>query len=369
MEIIEHTEFLPDGGAGKALPPFGGAEPGPVEFVVEGLVLDKQLNSLFGDGGLGKSYLALHLAFCVASGRPFFGRKVRRRTVLYIDVENLGHEETLRRAYQVGRGYGLESPEGGVYYYAPEKPLGSAETHAEVEGIIGGLGVGFIVLDSLTLGAVGTNASDQVEVVKLLWDILKWGVPVLTLDHISKSARSDQANASAFGSVMKRNAARSMMRLHRSPDDGPLVLTHDKINCGPLSDPVYYDMSFEDDSGRVSVGFREADESEVRKASSTGRPHYRLNLPLSEFYVPEPTDKERVWMHVTLHYHATGRAADAGTIAQGTGIEQPSVTTHLSALYKASKVRRADRGFYLPREDVAKYPILGSNPYRVGVGG
>ena len=214
----------------KALPLFGGSEPGPVKFVVDGLILDNQLNGLFGDGGLGKSYLAPHLAFCVALGEPFFGRNVSKRNVLYIDVENLGHEETLRRAYQIGRGYGKESPEGNVYYYSPESALGSEAATTEVKSIIERERIGFIILDSLTLGAVGTNASDQTEVVKLLKEIHGWGLPVLTLDHITKSNREDQAKSQAFGSVMKRNAARSLMRLYRNKD--VLVIDHDKINCG-----------------------------------------------------------------------------------------------------------------------------------------
>ena len=326
-----------------ALPLFGGEEPGPVEFVVEGLVLDKQLNSLFGDGGLGKSYLALHLAFCVASGRPFFGRAVQRRTVLYIDVENLGHEETLRRAYQVGRGYGQEEPDKGVYYYAPAKPLGSEETHAEVKRIIDELGVGFIVLDSLTMGAVGTNASDQVEVVKLLWDVLKWGVPVLTLDHISKSGRTDQANASAFGSVMKRNAARSMMRLHRDGDSGLLKLTHDKINCGPHSDPVYYDMAFgEDEGGRVTVSFEAAEGPDEE---------YLFDCPAHELIPPPPTKAEEVAWYVRHHHEKTGEPADTQSVVDGTGIAAGTARALLSRLAASGTIRRVEgprSGLYEP---------------------
>lgn len=341
----------------KALPLFGGEEPGPVKYIVEGLILDHQLNGLFGDGGLGKSYLALHLAFCVATARPFFGRAVSKCPVLYIDVENLGHEETLRRAFQIGRGYG-HAPDGGVYYYSPEKALGSKEATAEVRLIIQELGIGFIVLDSLTLGAVGTNASDQVEVVALLKEVHSWGVAVLTLDHITKAARSDQSSAQAFGSVMKRNAARSMLRLHEK--DGLLVLTHDKINCGPKADPVYYNMGFvEDEGGIVTVTFTGQDAPSALQPGP-----FVFDATLEEIRPKPPSNKDEVYSHVTLHYEARRRPADSASIAAVTRIDRKSVTALLSALQGEGLIARAGRGLYIPLNTEGNQPTYFNNPYR-----
>ncbi|MFO1205495.1 MAG: AAA family ATPase [Burkholderiales bacterium] len=41
-----------------------------------------------GHGGVGKSGIALHLACCVALGRPFFGMPVQQRNVLYLSCED-----------------------------------------------------------------------------------------------------------------------------------------------------------------------------------------------------------------------------------------------------------------------------------------
>jgi hypothetical protein len=325
----------------KALPLFDIEEPGPVEYIVEGLILDKQLNSLFGDGGLGKSYVALYLASCVASGTPFFGRQVKQRNVLYIDVENLGHEETLRRAFQIARGDGHQTPIRGVYYYSPDKPLDDKSTHMEIRGVIDEQDIGFIVLDSLTLGAVGTNASDQVEVVKLLWDILKWGVPVLTLDHITKAARTNQSSAQAFGSVMKRNAARSMMRLHKEGDS--LILTHDKINCGPLSAPLYYQMMHEEDgNGKSIVTFK------TQQAPAPDEKMFIFDAEVSDIKPKPPTQEETVWWNVVLYYLARNEPVDAGTIATETGIDQKVVSTLLGKLVASGDCSRVSTGRYNP---------------------
>ncbi len=45
----------------------------PTEWVWDQLVLKNEVNLLFGDGGIGKSLLALHLAISVAAGRPLLG--------------------------------------------------------------------------------------------------------------------------------------------------------------------------------------------------------------------------------------------------------------------------------------------------------
>lgn len=42
---------------------------------------------MYGQHGSGKSFLALHIAFCVALGKPFFSRPVERGGVLYFALE------------------------------------------------------------------------------------------------------------------------------------------------------------------------------------------------------------------------------------------------------------------------------------------
>ena len=46
-------------------------EPGPRRSMIDGLMPEGALTILFGDGGLGKSYLALYIATCVAPGNSY----------------------------------------------------------------------------------------------------------------------------------------------------------------------------------------------------------------------------------------------------------------------------------------------------------
>ena len=56
-------------------------------WLVKGLFTAEGLGLLFGESGAGKSFLAVHLALCVAYGLPFFGRKVRQGGVAFFAAE------------------------------------------------------------------------------------------------------------------------------------------------------------------------------------------------------------------------------------------------------------------------------------------
>src|SRR5260221_6381406 len=62
------------------------SEPRPPRQLMEGLP-QSQPTAVFGDGGLGKSYIELTRAVCLATGRPFFGIPTRKgaltESVLY----------------------------------------------------------------------------------------------------------------------------------------------------------------------------------------------------------------------------------------------------------------------------------------------
>jgi hypothetical protein len=56
--------------------------------IVESLLYEGQLAALVGDYGLGKSPLCQDLAIHIAAGRNWCGREVRRRPIVYVDLEN-----------------------------------------------------------------------------------------------------------------------------------------------------------------------------------------------------------------------------------------------------------------------------------------
>jgi hypothetical protein len=58
-----------------------------IEFAVDGLVPMDGLTNIFGDPGAAKTLFAIDQACCIATGKDFFGRKVKQGPVVYIAGE------------------------------------------------------------------------------------------------------------------------------------------------------------------------------------------------------------------------------------------------------------------------------------------
>lgn len=73
----------------------GKIEMKPIQWLIQDLVERDSLVLLFGDPGCGKSFFAIAVALCVATGSQFYGRDVKRGPVIYVAGE--GHNGLKRR--------------------------------------------------------------------------------------------------------------------------------------------------------------------------------------------------------------------------------------------------------------------------------
>jgi RecA-family ATPase len=85
----------------------GRPEPAPRDWVIDGLVPAVRVTSLLGNGGLGKTLLAVQIAVHVALGRHVFGQSVSGGPVLGIFCED-EQEELERRARAACGGEDIE---------------------------------------------------------------------------------------------------------------------------------------------------------------------------------------------------------------------------------------------------------------------
>ena len=76
------------------------------EWHVEGIIPANQVTILGGDGGVGKSLLALQLAVATAAGRCWIGRQVREGPALYLSAED-DRDELHRRLADIATAEGL----------------------------------------------------------------------------------------------------------------------------------------------------------------------------------------------------------------------------------------------------------------------
>jgi hypothetical protein len=301
------------------------AEPPPREWRVAGLVPEGAPSILAGHSGLGKSYVALCLAVCVCTGRPFLGRDVRRAAVLWVDRE-LDQEETTRRAYAVARGLGLAGPPDNLFYLRPLAAVGTDEAQAAVLAAVRAHGVGLTVLDSLTLGAVG-DAKEQRDVVPVMRAVEAWGTS-LCIDHITKAAAAgNQSAASIFGSGMKRAIARSTFNL--VPAGDALTLHPDKTNFGPASTPVHFLARHgADEAGRTEVVFERVEPG--HEALDGAGEH-------------APAHEQTLFALARLHAE-TGGPVPLGALAAERELKETTVRNHLSTL-RGRVVRYGDNTY------------------------
>jgi RecA-family ATPase len=225
--------------------------PPPRQWRVSDFIPENHLTMLIGDGGTGKSYLALYLGLCVASGQPFLGKETRQGRVLYLDYE-LNANELKRRTTSVAAGMGLDlhgnkALQDQIYYYRPEHPLG-AEGHEKELSILREPGAAdLVILDSLTIASTG-DMKDHSDFNRVAREIRQWPT-TLAIDHVSHStAKQGPRNARAFGSVFKRNTARSSLTLGKREE--VLRLAQEKSNFNAGDSKLFYLMEFESDRVR-----------------------------------------------------------------------------------------------------------------------
>lgn len=292
-------------------------EPAPREWLVGGLIPQAAPAKLYGDGGLAKSYLAMHLATAIACGaEEWLGYPVRKSPVLYLDFE-LDQDEQARRAYRLARGFGLERPPDDLFYISalgfPSRDAFQAALNDCHER-----GLGLMVLDSENPALQG-DAETAKDVIGFYRDYIdpfrQVGTSVLTIDHQAKLVKGErQDHKRAFGSVFKENLSRSVVQVVRAAgDEGSLTvnLRHTKSNFGAKQEEVSVRLGFFEEVVTV--------EQQLEETAS----------------LSEPTSSAREQVLKALEENG---AMYPEEIAEGTGLDKKTVQNQLSELRRASLV-------------------------------
>lgn len=221
--------------------------PPPVEagYALHPLVLNDEPTIWFGDGGDGKSLLALAAAAVIASGRADILPGVtpnQKRRVLYLDFEFSASEHRNR----LERICGPDMP--SVLYLRCDGAL-TYEVD-RVQRAVRDWDAQFLVIDSVAFAchdAPETSVSAQ----EFFRALRRVGLGALCIAHVTKSEGGDQK---PFGSAFWHNGARSTWYVKREGEGEriSLGLFNRKANTGPRFAAQGFSIGFTPDRGPIS---------------------------------------------------------------------------------------------------------------------
>lgn len=210
--------------------------------------------ALFGEGGGGKSWLALAIAASVSSGLSFIDgvdAPSRCVPVLWLDYENDERELRSRSARLTGG-----TPLAGLFYVR-----GSGALADQVDGIaarVSELGAGLVVVDSITGATGGADLNDNNTATRLHGALRQLNLPALVIAHTAKNSRG----SGMFGAVAFRDLSRLVWSVEKSDSGSHIVVKDTKRNASAKSPDIGLSIDFEAGE-RGTVRLRRADIADL----------------------------------------------------------------------------------------------------------
>ena len=164
------------------------SRPAP-EWWIEGFFQKSTIGILAGQGGIGKSFLMLHFAKCIAAGKDAFGRQTKKGKVLYVVAEGAGGFTNRIAAWD---SYHHASTEDGIYYVESGVNLSSPESVAQLKKVMVDEEIDFLILDTFSQLASIDSENDAAQiagVLKVAKDLrdCRPGSTVVLVHHVNKA--------------------------------------------------------------------------------------------------------------------------------------------------------------------------------------
>ena len=200
----------------------------PIEFLIDAILPAGGTGTLFGAPGLGKSFVALDLALCVASGKPFFGHIVKRCPVVFVAAEGAAGLPNRVNAWRQHHGY-EDTGELGVYFATEPVQLLEGRSVSVFLSAIRKLGEprpGLIIMDTLARCMAGgdENSTRDMGMTIAAVDRIRrdTGAAVLLIHHTRKDGDLER------GSSALRGAMDAMLWLKGDDDELTIVSEKEK---------------------------------------------------------------------------------------------------------------------------------------------
>lgn len=230
-----------------------GKEAPPREWIVKDLIPRDTVTLFSGDGGTGKSLLALQLAVAVASGGQWIGMDVKHGTAVFLSAED-DHDELHRRLSDVTLSEGLDlealdtlhmcslAGEDALLAILNGGALVATQLYAEIDAFLATAGPSLVVLDTSAdlYGGDEINRTQVRHFVGMLRHLaIKYRCAVVLLSHPSVAGMLSGSGLS--GSTAWNNSVRSRIYLERIKSEGggeddtnARRMSNKKANYGPM---------------------------------------------------------------------------------------------------------------------------------------
>lgn len=230
----------------------------PVAWLVESYIEEDALTVMYGPPGKGKSFVALDLSCCIASGMPFHGHLVKPGVVIYIAGE--GHNGIARRLHAWAQHNDTALPELLFVSEAPtdlSSQTNAAKVAEAVKQIAEATGESpvLIVIDTMArnFGGDENSATDVGHFIRNV-DALRrhWKATVLIVHHSGKDGERGARGSSAL-----KGAADAEYEVSRSNEDNLVRLIPRKMKDAEEPSSLAFELigvPVRDDSGSLISG-------------------------------------------------------------------------------------------------------------------
>ena len=179
----------------------------PVQFLVDSLFTRHGFSVMYGPPGCGKTFLALDIALCVASGSAFHEMPVQQGSVLYIAGEGVGGIGKRVKAWLENRGNGVTEKELPFYVLPTAVDFTSLADVEKLKATIQLLeeragGFSLIVVDTVARALLGADENSATDIGKFVktCDVLKqsYNAALLGIHHSGKDGSRGMRGSSAL---------------------------------------------------------------------------------------------------------------------------------------------------------------------------
>lgn len=260
----------------------GSLELTPPSWLIHGFLIDNSLMAIYGAPSVGKTFVVLNAAGSVASGRPFFGRKVEKPgLVIYVAGEGRG---AIRRRYdawcKINEVHPSKPPllitDSGTELCNPSEVKKLEIVIEEATAEFGPLRL--LVIDTWSRNLAGDdNSSRDAEMgVKSLSRLCRpWEATGLIIAHVGHEQGRIRGSSALRGDLDQEIMVRPL-------SNGEYVLSQTKGRDIPSWEPFYYRIAQFDlgmknlDGEAVTTGIVEEvgppNETEIEDLSNPGNP-------------------------------------------------------------------------------------------------